>query len=220
MCYRTREGFSLIESATSMSQTNRRSARDVDSTLLSFKSFSEYAKDCWHDKLGISDSFCSNQEQTNFCCCIYASAAYWDKWDLQKLTKEDSTEGSIFVVIDQRERKEISLRANIHMPGCYRMENAQKITNSNVNGCHYVQFPFMQGGYRRGKCESTEGKAYWQTNWGRDFQGFVLIHTLWSDSTSLKQHCHIGQTTCQRKVVPVIFFLLPSRLCILHKCDQ
>ena len=188
MCYRTREGFSLIESATSMSQTNRRSARDVDSTLLSFKSFSEYGKDWWNDKLGISDSFCSNQEQTNFCYCIYASAAYWDKWDLQKLTKEDSTEGSIFVVIDQRERKEISLRANIHMPGCYRMENAQKITNSNVNGYLSVQFPFMQEDYRRGKCESTEGKAYWQTNWGRDFQGFVLIHTLWSDSTSLKQH--------------------------------
>ena len=96
--------------------------------------------------------------------------------------------GSIFVVIDQRQHKEISLRANIHMPGCYRMENGQKITNSNVNGCLDVQFPFMQGGYRRGKCESTEGKAYWQTNWGRDFQGFVLIHTLWSDSTSLKQH--------------------------------
>ena len=94
------------------------------------------------------------------------------------MTKEDSTAGSIFVVIDQRERKETSLRANIHIPGCYRMENGQKITNSNVNGCLDVQFPFMQGGYRRGKCESTEGKAYWQTNWGRDFQGFVLIHTL------------------------------------------
>ena len=53
MCYRTKEGFSLIESATLMSQrprllgqTNRRSARDVDSTLLSFMSFSEYGKDC------------------------------------------------------------------------------------------------------------------------------------------------------------------------------
>ena len=249
MCYRTREGFSLIESATSMSQTNRRSARDVDSTLLSFKSFSEYGKDCWNVKLGISDSFSLNQVQNFFCCRIYATAAY-QTWNLskilhcrlQKLTKEDSTEGSIFVVIDQRERKEISLRANIHMPGCYRMENAQKITNSNVNGYPYVQFPFMQGGYRRGKCESTEGKAYWQTNWGRDFQGFVLIHTLWSDSTSLKQHwinqsgiysfskklrkskvwynAHRGQTTCQRKVVPMIFFLLLSQLCILHKCDQ
>ena len=94
------------------------------------------------------------------------------------MAKVDSTAGSKFVVIDQRQQKEISLRANIHMPGCYRMENAQKITNSNVNGCLDVQFPFMQGGYRRGKCESTEGKAYWQTNWGRDFQGFVLIHTL------------------------------------------
>ena len=70
----------------------------------------------------------------------------------------------LFVVINQRERKEIPLQVNIHMPGCYRMENAEKITNSIVNGCLDVQFLFMQGGYRRGKCESTEGKTYWQTN--------------------------------------------------------
>ena len=187
MCYRTREGFLLIESATPMSQTNRRSARDVDSTLLSFKSFSEYDTLKWQAWNFWFILFKSSAKKI-FVVAFTLQLLYWDKWDLQKLTKVDSTAGSIFVVIDQRERKEISLRANIHMPGCYRMENAQKITNSNVNGCLDVQFPFMQEGYRRGKCESTEGKAYWQTNWGRDFQGFVLIHTLWSDSTSLKQH--------------------------------
>ena len=50
----------------------------------------------------------------------------------------------LFVVINQGERKEISLQVNIHMPECYRMANAQKITNPNVNGCLYVQFPYAR----------------------------------------------------------------------------